>query len=66
MANLRFLGTDNQTELDCFHIDKHLMITIEGGAIESIELDIPTAIALRKHLAQEIARAKEWKEVYNG
>lgn len=66
MANLKFYGSEEtQTEehtLECFVSTKNdifLKIEASGYSATHLCLDIPTAIAFRKHLAQQIAIAKE-------
>ena len=69
MANLKFYGSvETQTEehtLECFVSAKNdLFLKISADGFDAhLCLDIPTAIAFRKHLAQQIAIAKE---VVNG
>lgn len=68
MANLIFKDCNDPTTITCNALDDKLIINVESLNLchSIIELDIYTAIAFRKHLAQQIARAKEYKEVQNG
>lgn len=66
MGNILFRGLDadgyaDSSVLDC-HANKDANIFMEitrGEYFEFIELDIETAISFRKHLAKQIAIAKE-------
>lgn len=70
MANLKFYGSElsetETTEIQCYsNHGSEIFIEIRYNGDRNnysyLCLDIPTAIAFRKHLAQQIAKAKEVK-----